>query len=202
MAQRKNTKRALESEAKKKQIRDVALQLFEENGFEQTTIGEISEKSGMSVGSIYHYFGSKDGILNYYLHDIDTICFISGDHDELLSHPLETIMGCLMAYARYWEEVGADLLIHMMPLFSQAYDQSPGVFPPTLKGYKELNAFIAECQERGVIEQDLSSDNITEYLLTIGRSIVHDWGHYGGQFSLTERISSYMPRIVSTFIKQ
>ena len=47
---------------KKRQILDVALQCFTENGVAGTTIDMIREASGMSVGSLYHHFGNKDKI--------------------------------------------------------------------------------------------------------------------------------------------
>jgi AcrR family transcriptional regulator len=45
-------------------ILDVAYRLFLDVGYEQTTIRQISEAAKASTGSIYHFFGSKDGILS------------------------------------------------------------------------------------------------------------------------------------------
>jgi AcrR family transcriptional regulator len=47
----------------KTEILASALQCFIENGVENTTIADIREHSGVSVGSIYHHFGNKDGIV-------------------------------------------------------------------------------------------------------------------------------------------
>ena len=47
-------------EEKKKGIVSVALQLFSKQGFYVTTIPDIAEKVGMSVGNFYNYFSSKD----------------------------------------------------------------------------------------------------------------------------------------------
>lgn len=44
------------------EILDAAQRLFLERGFAATTISDIRDASGASVGSIYHAFGSKDGI--------------------------------------------------------------------------------------------------------------------------------------------
>ena len=40
-----------------------AWDLFYEQGYDDTTIEEIIEKSGTSKGSFYHYFEGKDGLL-------------------------------------------------------------------------------------------------------------------------------------------
>ncbi|MBA2505223.1 MAG: TetR/AcrR family transcriptional regulator [Thermoleophilaceae bacterium] len=43
-------------------ILDAALVAFGEKGFGATTIGDVRARSGTSTGSIYHWFGSKEGI--------------------------------------------------------------------------------------------------------------------------------------------
>lgn len=47
----------------KREILSAALSCFMENGVENTTIADIRDKSGISVGSIYHHFSNKDGIV-------------------------------------------------------------------------------------------------------------------------------------------
>jgi AcrR family transcriptional regulator len=39
-----------------------ALECFTERGFAATTIDEIRDRSGASIGSIYHHFGGKEGL--------------------------------------------------------------------------------------------------------------------------------------------
>ena len=46
----------------RRSILDAALAAFGEKGFAATTIGDVRERSGASTGSIYHWFGSKEGI--------------------------------------------------------------------------------------------------------------------------------------------
>lgn len=41
-------------------IQNVALDLFDREGFENVSVEEIAQKAGCSVGNIYHYFKSKD----------------------------------------------------------------------------------------------------------------------------------------------
>ena len=50
----------ISKEEKKKGIISAALKLFSERGFYVTTIPDIAEKVGMSVGNFYNYFSSKD----------------------------------------------------------------------------------------------------------------------------------------------
>ena len=47
---------------RKQAILQAALQCFTEQGVAATTIEMIRERAGASIGSLYHHFGSKDGI--------------------------------------------------------------------------------------------------------------------------------------------
>jgi AcrR family transcriptional regulator len=49
-----------------------ALELFQERGYEATTMRAIAERAGVSLGSSYHYFASKDHlVLEFYRHTHD-----------------------------------------------------------------------------------------------------------------------------------
>ena len=41
-----------------------AWELFYENGYDETTVDDIVERSGTSKGSFYHYFAGKDALLS------------------------------------------------------------------------------------------------------------------------------------------
>jgi len=45
---------------KKNQIIKVACELFAKNGYYNTTMPDIANASGMSVGNLYNYFESKE----------------------------------------------------------------------------------------------------------------------------------------------
>lgn len=47
---------------RRRQILDAALESFTELGFDRASVDDIRRRSGASVGSIYHFFGSKDEI--------------------------------------------------------------------------------------------------------------------------------------------
>src|SRR5215469_5492990 len=54
-----NGVRARASRARQQTILQAALQLFLEKGFGTTTLDQVLERSGASVGSFYHHFRSK-----------------------------------------------------------------------------------------------------------------------------------------------
>lgn len=60
------------SEITRARILDAALDLFRGNGFEETTMREIAATAGVSLGSAYYYFQSKeDLVMAFYERAID-----------------------------------------------------------------------------------------------------------------------------------
>jgi AcrR family transcriptional regulator len=49
---------------RREQILDAALRCFVERGFYGTTIPEIADKAQIAAGTIYHYFDSKEALVN------------------------------------------------------------------------------------------------------------------------------------------
>jgi AcrR family transcriptional regulator len=44
-------------------VLDAAERVMSEHGFEATTVARVVEEAGIPMSSVYHYYGSKDGIL-------------------------------------------------------------------------------------------------------------------------------------------
>jgi AcrR family transcriptional regulator len=61
-----------ERRATKDLLYQTALGLFREKGLESTTMREIAKAAGMSLGSTYHYFPSKEAIVAEYYQEIQT----------------------------------------------------------------------------------------------------------------------------------
>ncbi len=61
---------------------DAAKEIFEENGFLDARISDIAERAGLSHGSFYHYFDSKEEVFRE----------VAAAVDDELSEPLDTII--------------------------------------------------------------------------------------------------------------
>ena len=62
--------RARASEARRRDVLGAALACFTEIGIEATTVRDIQRRARCSIGSIYHHFGSKEGIAEELFLDI------------------------------------------------------------------------------------------------------------------------------------
>ena len=70
-----------ENISKKKIIVDVIVKLMDEEGMKNVTIKDICDKANISVGAFYHYFSSKESVVDdmyqvmdeYFLYNMDSI---------------------------------------------------------------------------------------------------------------------------------
>ncbi len=51
------------AEEKRRQILDAAVRVFAHRGFHTSRVGDIAEEAGVAHGLLYHYFASKDEVL-------------------------------------------------------------------------------------------------------------------------------------------
>jgi AcrR family transcriptional regulator len=58
------TRKSLDPDARKEEFLDAAKKLFEEKGFEETSIDDIVRRIGVAKGLFYYYFRSKDEIID------------------------------------------------------------------------------------------------------------------------------------------
>ncbi len=56
-------------EEKRRQILDAAVRVFAHRGFHTSRVGDIAEEAGVAHGLLYHYFDSKDQLLETVFHE-------------------------------------------------------------------------------------------------------------------------------------
>jgi TetR/AcrR family transcriptional regulator, fatty acid metabolism regulator protein len=60
---------AVSQEEKRRQILDAAVRAFARKGYHACRVGEIAEEAGVAYGLVYHYFGSKEEVLQTIFRD-------------------------------------------------------------------------------------------------------------------------------------
>lgn len=67
-AEKKESTKTPKGEQTKALILNSALELLRDLGYEKTTMRAIARKAGVSLGNAYHYFGSKDHLIQAFYH--------------------------------------------------------------------------------------------------------------------------------------
>lgn len=67
-AKKSTSTKTAKGEQTKALILSTALEMLHERGYEATTMRAIATKAGVSLGNAYHYFGSKDHLIQAFYH--------------------------------------------------------------------------------------------------------------------------------------
>jgi len=59
----RNASRDRATASRRRQIRDAAVRVFAERGFHNARVSDIAAEAGVAHGLVYHYFASKDAVL-------------------------------------------------------------------------------------------------------------------------------------------
>src|SRR3954453_5984552 len=159
---------------KRRQILDAAIRVFARQGFHSTRVSDIADEAGVAYGLVYHYFSSKDEVLNelfverwsLLLAAIEEADRAGGTHRERLPQ----VAGFIVASYRHDPELMKVIIVEVtraansfgrthLPEISRAYDsiakivaggQASGEFR------KDVDAEWASMWFYGAIEQLLS----------------------------------------------
>jgi len=102
-------------------IVDAAAVSFDDVGYDATTMETIAQTAGVSAGTVYNYFGTKNAILAAIVtRQIDEIMGEAGERlDVSAGNPVDALMPVLGVYLDHMTDYGPDLL---KELFSAAFD--------------------------------------------------------------------------------
>jgi len=89
-------------EDKRQAILEATLRLISKNGFHGTAMSKVAQEAGVSAGIIYHYFDSKDDLMNELYKDIKRrfgqMINESFDQTQPLKIQIRQILGLMIRY--------------------------------------------------------------------------------------------------------
>lgn len=169
----------------------IAVSLMEKQGFANTTVEEIAQKAGVSVGTFYHYFGSKDDIFmdifkkadEYFKTTVEPALNVA---DQAGQPVFEQIIAYFRYYAHYNLNRGF-LNINQLYNTKNKFFTRKGRFMQTL-----LMQVFDRGIARGEFSSGLSSEDATDYMFTVARGTVYDWCIHEGDYDLEQKMELYI----------
>ena len=185
-------KRQLSSDAKKALILVKSLELFRKYGYEKITVSDICKECNVNVGTIYHFFGSKLGILQALSERIADSSGFEEKVNELVSDPYAAIRDFLLEYAKRWEMLGADLTVQFFKNFQQIYISPTASGTTDFESVTKLTRFIKAAQEAGKFDPSADPKKTADLIMLIGRGVVYDWCMQNGAYNLSDKALEVM----------
>jgi TetR/AcrR family fatty acid metabolism transcriptional regulator len=148
--------RAVAQEEKRRQILDAAVRCFARKGFHACRVGEVAEEAGVAYGLVYHYFASKDELLETIFRETwaDMLAAIKAVEDEDTS-ARERVRKVAAIVLRTWK-LNPDLVrllvreITRSPHIQREVDEIEHAFAA-------LERIIVRGQETGEFRTDIGS---------------------------------------------
>ena len=180
-------------------IINAAWELFYEQGYEDTTIEEIIERSGTSKGSFYHYFEGKDALLGSLSFLFDEKYAQLKETLDPQMHAFDKLMYLNRELFRMIEDrVSLDLLARLISTQLITHGEKH-LLDHNRMYYRLLRAIIAEGQAKGEIKAEFSVNDVVKTYALLERALMYDWCLCGGEYSLAVYSQRMLPRFMADY---
>ena len=166
------------SKETKERIFRAAKRILQKNGYEELSIKNICEEAGVSNGSFYHHFKTKDDLLSYYIEDQPSI------NPDLLDLPRNAeeakiaIIHVYLNYVNYCRELGVEFISGYYDTKNQALNPASRAERPypivTVQTYGE------KAMQEGIVRLNVSIEEFTTDIRMIVIGNVFEWCLRGG----------------------
>lgn len=183
--------RRQQAEVRREQLLNTALELFAKQGFEATSTQQIATAAGVTQGLVFHYFGSKEGLLTAVLssrHSFATSMADLLDEAESSQSPVETILHTLCAgwLSTLRQETQVSLLLAGLALTNDGFGSQLATTITTMQ--RKLAALLEQRRAAGEIKEKVNLNVAAHDILTpiIVFFLLHhesaDWENESTQF--------------------
>lgn len=157
----------------KTRIFQAAKRILKKSGYEDLSIKNICEEAGVSNGSFYHHFKTKDDLLSYYIEEQP------GINPDLLDLPSDaeeakkTIVYVYINYVHYCEELGVDFMSN----YYTPKNQSLNPLIRTERPYPIITVhnYLQKCLDAGIVRLNQPLDEVTTDIRMLVIGNVFEW---------------------------
>lgn len=191
------SKQQRKSKETKERIFQAAKRILQKSGYEELSIKNICEEAGVSNGSFYHHFKTKDDLLSYYIEDQPSI---DPDRLELPKNKedaKETIIYVYLNYVKYCKELGVEFMAGYYTPHNQALN-------PTIRTERPypivtVQHYLERALEANAIQLNLKIEEITTDIRMIVIGNVFEWAMRNGdadfEGNMRRSLSHYLDSI-------
>ena len=140
---------------KRRQIMEAAVRAFARKGYHACRVGEIAEEAGVAYGLVYHYFGSKEEVLEEIFRDTWTQMLARIREVEDRGEPAgEQVRKVTALLLRTWRR-DPDLVRVLVREVARSPEQMRRQIDEIGHAYEALERIIRHGQETGEFRDDI-----------------------------------------------
>ncbi len=161
---------------------DAMIQLAHKKNYDRITVQELCRAAGVSTGSFYHQFGTKDGLALAAYQSVDWL--LTDDFTAEYSHlpPLHALDRLLRKYICYVrDEIGPEIGQYYRVLLNHPsvhrYDRD--------RPYcQEICRILKQAMDQNIISTQYTPEELTDLVMRLVRGLLFDWVLQGDQYDL------------------
>lgn len=192
------SKQQRKSKETKERIFQAAKQILQRDGYEQLSIKNICEEAGVSNGSFYHHFKTKDDLLSYYIEDQPNINPELLDLPENAEDAKHAIVYVYMNYVKYCRELGVEFMAGYYTPKNQALN--PEIRTERPYPIITVQTYLEKAVAAGTISLPLSLEEITTDIRMIVIGNVFEWSMRHGKVdfegNMRRSLSTYLNSVI------
>jgi len=162
-----------------------ALRLFEKEGFDKVTVDQVCKKAGVSKGTFYVYFRSKEQVVLDLFSTTDKMYddFVANELASI-SDPMEKLILLVRKALSYTVEKGPDLMEVSYRARASLHRSGNPRLTESRAIYRIVIKLVEEAHRRGYILKDLSANEVAPLLIRTFEGLIHDWCMENGSYDL------------------
>lgn len=167
------SKQQLKSRETKERIFQAAKRILQRSSYDNLSIKNICEEAGVSNGSFYHHFKTKDDLLSYYIEDQPSI---NPDLLETPASPNEAktaIIHVYLNYVQYCKELGVEFMSGYYTPKNQSLN--PSIRTERPYPIVTVRTYMEKAQMAGVLPETLDLEKATTDIRMIVIGNVFEW---------------------------
>lgn len=167
------SKQQLKSKETKGRIFLAAKTILQEKGYEALSIKNICEEAGVSNGSFYHHFKTKDDLLSYYIEEQPSI---NPDFLDLPANADEAktaIIHVYLNYVHYCQELGLTFMSNYYTPKNQSLN--PDIRTERPYPIITVQTYLQKALDAGIIKLHYSLEEVTTDIRMIVIGNVFEW---------------------------
>jgi TetR/AcrR family fatty acid metabolism transcriptional regulator len=161
---------------KRRQILDAAIRVFARQGFHSTRVSDIADEAGVAYGLVYHYFKSKDEVLNELFTERWSLLLAAieeADRGERAPRQkLEAVAGFIVDSYRHDPELMKVIIVEVTRA-ANSFGRTH--LPEIRRAYDSIARIVAEGQESGEFRRDVDSTFASMYFYGAIEQLLSGW---------------------------
>lgn len=144
---------------KRRQILDAAVRVFARQGFHACRVSDIADEAGVAYGLVYHYFGSKDQILDTLFLERWNVMLDLIRQTDAESIPAREKLGAIAAFIIDSYHHDPELMKVIIVEVTRAANSFGRTHLDTIReAYGLIEAIVAKGQEEGALRSEIAAD--------------------------------------------